>query len=174
MKHKVLIAIMVMLANVSVGFAQNDESVSFSSPGRWNLVVAEIGYAASTFSEPKLSGSYGWGMTVLGSMKGSKFGSGVHFEQCFNLGLVDSDWCSMPIKLGPAFAYRFKEQTFITLPVCFVCAVPIGDDASTGWGMEISPTVYLGKKWGIYFGPNISIPFSGGDVNCGFKAGIQI
>ncbi len=165
---RMVLAIMVILVNQGFSYAQGQ------NPNvKQNIVVGELGYAATTFDDVVASGSYGVGMTALFPVSKSKFGVGFHWNVGMRLGLVDSEYATVPVRLGPTVGYHFKDQFFIAMPVNILCDISAGSDVSTGWGMELSPSIYLGKKWGIYFGPNMCVPFSGGDVGFGFKAGLQ-
>ncbi len=136
----------------------------------------EVGYAASTFDDVKLSGSYGMSLTGLPWQIKNNFYAGYYLSPLnFNFGLVDSDYTSDVIKLGPALGYYFKPTIFVTLPVAALCNVHFhGSDTQLAWGMEISPTFYVGsKKFGLYAGPMLTVGFTGGTkADFGFKAGI--
>ncbi len=165
-----MFAFMVVLVNLGFGYAQGRSSYRTTK----NIVVLELEYAATSFEDVRGSGSYGVGMTALFPVSGSKFGAGFHWNVGMRFGLVDSKYATVPVRFGPSFGYHFKDQFFIAMPVDVLCDISAGSNLPTSWGIELSPAIYLGKKWGIYFGPNLCVPFaSGGKVSCGFKAGLQ-
>lgn len=142
-----------------------------------NSLLWEIGYSASSFDDVKLSGSYGFSGTILPWKLVNRLYIGIHFSALnFNFGLVDSEYASCDIKFGPALGYYFTETTFVSMPINIVCNVnPEGksDKTRTAWGMQVSPSIYLGKNFGIYIGPQLTIGFSeGSKANIGFKAGV--
>lgn len=136
----------------------------------------EVGYTASTFDDVKLSGSYGLSMTMLPWEITDNLYVGFHFSPFhFNFGLVDKDFTSDVIKLGPALGYYFTPTIFVSLPVMAVCDVYFqGSDTKTSWGMACAPSLYVGNnKFGVFAGPMFSLPFEGeSKVNTGFRAGI--
>lgn len=137
----------------------------------------EIGYAASRFDEAKLTGSYGIGGIILPWELAPQFYIGIHFSPInFNFGLVDSDFTSVKIKLGPALGYYFTSKVFVAMPIDILCNVypePGDSGNKTAWGMSLAPAVYLGHKHGIFMGPQLEAGFSGGsDVTCGFRVGV--
>lgn len=135
--------------------------------------VIEITYAAGSFEDVKLSGSYGISGTILPWRIAPKLYAGVHFSPFnFNFGL--SDFISDEIRLGPAIGYYFTPKIFISMPLDVLCAVYFddNDDTKTSWGMALAPSLYIGNKWGVFLGPQFSIGFSGNSkVSCGFRAG---
>ena len=138
--------------------------------------VFEVGYAASTFDDVKLSGSYGLSMTTLPWEITNNLYVGLHFSPFhFNWGLVDKDLTSDVIKAGPALGYYFTPTIFVTLPVMAVCDVYTqGIDTKTSWGMACAPSLYVGNNiFGVFAGPMFSLPFEGeSKVSTGFRAGI--
>ena len=138
--------------------------------------VFEVGYAASTFDDVKLSGSYGLSMTMLPWEITDNLYVGFHISPFhFNWGLVDKDLTSDVIKAGPALGYYFTPTIFVTLPVMAVCDVYFqGSDTKTSWGMACAPSLYVGNnKFGVFAGPMFSLPFEGeSKVSTGFRAGI--
>ena len=138
--------------------------------------VLEAGYAASTFDDIKLSGSYGLSMTVLPWEIADNLYAGFHLSPFhFNFGLVDKDFTSDVIKAGPMLGYYFTPTIFVTLPILAVCDVYFeGTDTKTAWGMACTPSLYVGNnKFGVFAGPMFSMGFEGASkVNTGFRAGI--
>ena len=139
-------------------------------------ITFELEYAASSFDDVKLSGTYGIGMTAMPLQIKNNFYAGFHVSPCnFNFGLVDSDYTSDLIKFGPALGYYFKPTVFITLPVDALCNVYFkGSDTKTAWGMSVAPTLYAGsKKIGVFAGPMFTAVFTGEtNTSWGFRAGI--
>lgn len=144
--------------------------------------VYEIGYTAGTFDDIKASGSYGFGWTILPWNLVDNLYAGIHFSPLnFNFGLVDSDFTTNVIKLGPAIGYYLTPNIFVSMPVTALCTVSfksINEDGKKesktklSWGMAWAPSIYVGKKVGIYVGPVFSMGFEGKTkVDCGFRAG---
>ena len=91
----------------------------------------------------------------------------------FNYGLSDFNYDE--IRLGPAIGYYFTPKIFISMPLDVLCDVYFGDndETKTAWGIALAPAIYLGKKAGIFIGPQFQVGFSSGSkVSCGFRAGI--
>ena len=137
----------------------------------------EIDYAATTYDDIKLSGSYGFSMTMLPWKIVDDLYVGIHFTPFhFNFGLVDKELTSDLITLGPALGYYFTPTIFVTLPVELMCYVYFKDSSTkTSWGMACTPSIYLGtKKFGVFAGPMFSFPFveGGTEISTGFRAGI--
>lgn len=139
----------------------------------------EIGYTAGRFDGVKETGSYGLGMTFLPWNIVDKLYAGFHLSPfSFNFGLVDSDFVTDIIKLGPAIGYYFTPNIFVALPVVALCSLSFKDPETgksktmTEWGMACAPSIYIGKKFGVYVGPFFSMGFKGKTkVDCGFRAG---
>lgn len=140
-----------------------------------NKSVFDLTYTASSFDDVKGSGVYGFSMTFLPWKIANRFYVGLNFSP-FNLnaGLVDSNFISDLIYVGPAFGIYLSSTVFISIPINASCNILFGDDSNkTTWGMIVSPTLYLGKKGGLFFGPNFYKAFKGdSDVTCGFRTGI--
>lgn len=137
--------------------------------------VTDLSYAAGSFKEAKLSGTYGLSCTTLPWKIAPRLYAGIDFSPLnLNYGLNDY-FNYAEIRLGPVIAYYFTPKIFISIPLNVLCQVYIGDDdkTKTGWGMGLVPAVYLGRKVGIFFGPQFTIGFSGNSkVSCGFRTGI--
>lgn len=139
----------------------------------------EIGYTAARFDGVKETGSYGVGLTFLPWNIVDNLYVGFHLSPfSFNFGLVDSDFVTDVVKLGPAIGYYFTPKIFVALPVVALCSVSF-TDPETGksktmaeWGMACAPSIYIGNKFGVYVGPFFSMGFKGKTkINCGFRAG---
>lgn len=135
----------------------------------------EIGYSASSFDDVKFSGSYGFSWTMLPWKVAPQLYAGIHFSPAyFNFGLVDSDYTTDVIKLGPVLGYYFTPKICVMAPLDLMCVVYFeGNDTKTSWGMSLTPSIYIGNKGGVFLGPQFTIGFeSGSKFNCGFRAGI--
>lgn len=136
--------------------------------------VYEITYAAGSFEDVKLSGTYGFSWTMLPWEIAPKLYAGIHFSPLnFNYGLSDFNYDE--IRLGPAIGYYFTPKIFISAPLDVLCDVYFGenDETKTAWGMALAPAVYIGSKAGVFLGPQFTVGFSGDSkVSCGFRAGI--
>lgn len=148
------------------------ESSNFASERKAGIY--EITYAAGSFEDVKLSGSYGFSWTLLPWEIVPKLYAGIHFSPLnFNYGLSDFNYDE--IRLGPAISYYLTPKIFISMPLDVLCDVYFGnnDETKTAWGMALAPAIYLGKKAGIFIGPQFQVGFSSGSkVSCGFRAGI--
>lgn len=139
--------------------------------------AVEIGYSAESFKYAKGSGSYGLSWTSLPWEIAPRLYAGCHFSPFnFNFGLVDSDYTSDVIKLGPALGYYFTPQIFLAMPLDVDCTVCFsGSKTRTFWGMALAPCIYFGAKYGIYLGPQFSLTFiDGSNINCGFRIGFYL
>lgn len=136
--------------------------------------VYEITYAAGSFKDVKLSGTYGFSWTMLPWEIAPKLYTGIHFSPLnFNYGLSDFNYDE--IRLGPAIGYYFTPKIFISAPLDVLCDVYFGgnDETKTAWGLALAPAVYIGSKAGVFIGPQFTVGFSGtSKVSCGFRAGI--
>lgn len=138
------------------------------------LSTYEITYVASSFENAKLSGTYGISWSILPWKLAPRLYSGVHFSAPnFNFGLSDFNYSE--IRFGPAVGYYFTPYIFISMPLDVLCDVYVGDndETKTAWGLALAPSVYIGRKGGVFLGPQFSIGFSGDSkVFCGFRAGV--
>lgn len=164
-------------APVQYDIQANEEHKPISNQAQdRKMKVVEFGYAASTFDDVKVSGSYGYSVTFLPWEITENLYMGVHISPFYlNFGLVDKDLISDVIKLGPALGYYFTPTIFVTLPVTAVCAVYFkNSDTKSSWGMSWAPSLYVGnKKFGLFAGPMFTLPFEGeSKVSTGFRAGI--
>lgn len=152
--------------------AEVSEASDFESKRK--TVVYEITYAAGSFEDVKLSGTYGFSWTMLPWEIAPKLYAGIHFSPLnFNYGLSDFNYDE--IRLGPAIGYYFTPKIFISMPLDVLCDVYFSDndETKTAWGMALAPAVYIGSKAGIFIGPQFTVGFSGDSkVSCGFRAGI--
>lgn len=148
------------------------ESSDFESERKTGMY--EITYAAGSFEDVKLSGSYGLSWTLLPWVIAPKLYAGIHFSPLnFNYGLSDLNYDE--IRLGPAIGYYFTPKVFISVPLDVLCDVYFdnSDETKTAWGMALAPAIYLGKKAGVFIGPQFQVGFSSGSkVSCGFRMGI--
>lgn len=138
--------------------------------------VYELVYSAASFDDVKLTGSYGISFTILPWKMAPQLYGGIHCSPLnFNYGLVDSDYTSSVVKLGPALGYYFTPKMFLAVPLDLICDIYTNgnDETETAWGMSLAPTVYIGSGGGVFFGPQFTIGFEGdSDISCGFRAGI--
>lgn len=150
------------------------ESSGFESERKKGM--CEFTYAAGSFEDVKLSGTYGFSWTLLPWEIAPKLYAGIHFSPLnFNYGLSDLNYDE--IRLGPAIGYYFTPKIFISMPVYVLCDVYSGDndETKTAWGMALAPAIFLGKTAGIFIGPQFQVGFSSGSkVSCGFRAGIYL
>ena len=128
-----------------------------------------MGYSATSFDYAKASGCYGIGGTALWNLAGRLY-LGFNYSINYNYGLVDFDYSTLLFKFGPALGFHFSEGFMVAVPADVICAV-FGEE--TAWGMQIAPTLYLGKTFGVYLGPQFSFAFAeGSTTSIGFRVGL--
>lgn len=153
-------------------------AVSYNSfESERNASVFEIGYSASTFKDVKTSGSYGISFMYLIKQIAPNLYAGFRASPFnLNFGLVDSDFVSDTITLGPAVGYYFTPKIFVAVPLELMCNVYFhGTDTKTAWGLDLSPCVYIGDRFGVYLGPQFSVGFNQrSKIQCGFRVGIYL
>lgn len=137
----------------------------------------QFGYFATNFDYVKESGHYGFGWTALYWQMAPSLYAGFHFSPVnFNFGLVDIDYTSDIIMLGPAIGYSISPNVLLSTPLDVMCNVFYDSNSSkthSVWLMSLSPTVFIGRNYGVYLGLMLTIPFeSSSKVTCGFNAGI--
>ena len=138
----------------------------------------EVGYTTTSFKSVKMSGMYGFGFTMLPWELAKNLYMGFHFSPLnFNFGLAPKGYESDVIMLGPAVGYYFTPTILVSVPLDIMCNVMPGvgedDKLYTSWGLGLSPSLYVGKKFGVYMGPVLTIPFvDNAKVTCGFRAGM--
>lgn len=157
-------------------YSNNDPKSSSTSTHLYKKYAIEVGYNAVSFDDVKLTGSYGLSFTAFALEIVNDLYLGIHVSPFnFNWGLVDSDFASDAIKLGPALGYYFTPTIFVSLPVAVVCNLYFkGTDTKTSWGMSWAPSLYVGSnKIGLFAGPMFSLGFEGDSkIQTGFRAGI--
>ena len=160
-------------------------TVEKDSPGTWRReederkwALWEIGFTSLSFEAVKASGMYGFGFTMLPWEIAPDLYAGFHFSPLnFNFGLAPEGYESDMIMLGPAIGYYFTPTVFISAPLDLICNVSFGlgndDKVYTDWGLSLLPSIYIGKKFGVYAGLVLNIPFvDNAEVTCGFRTGI--
>jgi hypothetical protein len=95
----------------------------------------------------------------------------MHFGFNFNNGLAAvSTQEGTLLYLGPAIGYQLGSLFFVGGSLDLTCGIY---DKKTYWGLDFSPTLYFGKKFGVYAGPRFSVGFSSGsEFETGFRAGL--
>lgn len=83
---------------------------------------------------------------------------------------------------GPQLGYYFTPAVFLAVPLDVVCETMVGSNTKqleqvgaedTFWGLSLLPSIYIGKKFGVYAGLVLNIPFvDNAEVTCGFRTGI--
>ena len=156
--------------DVSTNDAQKEETKKRKSG------FMEFGYSGGTFKEAKETGSYGMSLTYLPWEVASDLYLGLRVQPfAFNYGLVDSEFATDEIRLGPAVGYYISQNIVMTMSYDIMCVFGFGgSDTKAVWGMSISPALYIGKR-GLYLGPQFTKSFKGGGkMNTGFRIGFFI
>ncbi|HIR72131.1 MAG TPA: LysM peptidoglycan-binding domain-containing protein [Candidatus Coprenecus pullicola] len=154
------------------------ERLTSSREDERKSAIFEVMYTAGSFEDVKFSGMYGFGFTMHPWEIAPDLYAGFHFSPLnFNFGLVPEGYESDVVMLGPAIGYYFTPAIFISAPLDVICNVSFGigrdDKVYTKWGLSLSPSVYIGRKFGVFLGPVFSISFvKNAEVVCGFRAGI--
>ena len=171
MIKKIFMAFLMMYASSGVVMAQSAEQ---EKEVKYKKSYFELSYSATSFDEAKASGCYGISWTMLPWKLAGGLYLGFNLSPFnFNFGLVDSDYTTDVIKFGPALGFHFSRGFMVAVPVDVTCAVGFGDETSTAWGMQIAPTLYLGKTFGVYLGPQFSFAFAeGSTTSTGFRVGL--
>lgn len=130
----------------------------------------EAYFSAGSFDYIKESGHYGASINFFPWEICNKFYAGIHLTFLdFNYGLSDNNFTEF--KIGPAFQLCLSQSVFIAMPVNLVISTDF--EHSVGWGANIAPAIYFGKKGGIFAGPQFTFGFSeGSKAQTGFRAGI--
>ena len=164
-------------------------TVEKDSPGTWRKEederkwdFYEVQFMATSFKSVKASGMYGLGVIALPLEVAPDWVIGGHFSLLVNFGLASKGWESFVAMFGPVLGYYFTPSVFISAPLDVVCSSIVGSNAKlleqigaedTSWGLSLSPSVYIGRKFGVFLGPVFSISFvKNAEVVCGFRAGI--
>lgn len=147
---------------------------------KWDFY--EVQFMATSFKSVKASGMYGLGVIALPLEVAPDWVIGGHFSLLVNFGLASKGWESFVAMFGPALGYCFTPSVFISAPLDVVCNSIVGSNAKlleqigaedTSWGLALSPSVYIGRKFGVFLDPVFSISFvKNAEVVCGFRAGI--
>lgn len=147
---------------------------STSSESTKKDIVRELFFSAISFKDVRTNGSYGFGASFFYGDGTVSFG--LHSSFSWNAGLVKIDYSTYRIGLGPAAQTYLTENVFIIMPIDIMCGIyngPLDDKIHTAWAMQISPAVYVGKKRGIFFGPQMAVGFhEKSKPTFGFKTGI--
>lgn len=160
-------------SNSEVMHVNKSNDDTFESDRKSSFI--EVGYSASSFEDVKLSGSYGISWTIFPWKIASESYLGIHFSPLnVNFGLVDSDYTTDIIKVGPSLGVYITPKICVAVNLDAMCVVYFeSDDTKTAWGMSLEPAIYLGSSAGIYVGPQFTMSFEGDSkIDCGFRAGI--
>jgi hypothetical protein len=155
-------------ADLTAAEYEEEQEVKDSSVG-----FIEAGYLAGSFDEPKYTGFYGFSSSLY-TESSSGLWTGMHFGFNFNNGLAAASSAEGTLLyLGPAIGYKLSSLFFVGGSVDLTCGIYDKSDKKTNWGLDISPTLYFGKKFGVYVGPRFTIGFSkGSEFETGFRAGL--
>lgn len=149
-----------------------NSAASFEAERKKNFY--ELFFSSSSFEDAKGSGTYGMSWTMYPWKIVPRLYAGIHFSPFgFNFGLNDLT-CDV-VRFGPSLGFYITPKILVSMPLDVMCTIYFdeNDNEKTAWGISVSPAIYVGKKVGIFFGPQLSAGFSdGSDVTCGFRTGI--
>ena len=134
-------------------------------------------YQLGDFTNAKYSSCYGLGIFFPSVVNWGALHIGGNLNFSINAGVV-KEWGCL-IDFGPSVRYDIAENVFFNMPVDVRCAVTIPEgttDTHADWGLQLAPAihVFFTKKFGIYFGPQMTIGFySGAKPAFGLVAGIS-
>lgn len=138
-------------------------------------VIGGVNYFASTFEDVKLSGHYG--IFISASNIGySLFGFDATLGS-FNWGLVDKDFTSDVILLGPNVSYEIIPDLRLSCSAQCICSLYFVDtETKKDWAWALVPNLrYNINKLSIITGLFINRSFKKqGKVACGFEVGLGI
>jgi hypothetical protein len=129
-------------------------------------------YSAGTFDDVKMSGSYGYAMTVMPWSLSKSLYIGIHFAQLMNYGIVDSKSAQITSQFGTALGYTITPRVTLAVPV----AASVTYVHGTIWSLIWTPTFHFDvyKKFGLFAGPMFTKTFvDGSKIQCGFRAGLH-
>lgn len=132
-----------------------------------NLLGTYLGvfYIAQSFQDIKTSGFYG----LMAERYGDWDNIGLSIWAGLNVGLIDFDFSSYSVALGPNYSYQFAERCIAILPASVVLNLDRNDNISWGWCVNPKVGIYIDKHAEAQLGLFISGGFKGGQVNCGFS-----
>lgn len=159
----------------------SDSNVSISSPSEKkhhdedeSSFVWGFAYMAGTFDDVKTSGHYGI-MIETYDIKGSGLGFG-GIVGSLNFGLVDSDFASDLIQLGPNYSFLLGGSNNSRLIIPFYINYSFFGDKykeltgkSDAWGWSVNPKISFGC---IQAGLLFLGGFEGSSVSTGFSAAL--
>lgn len=164
-------------------------TVEKDSPGTWRKeederkwTFYEVQFMATSFKSVKASGKYGLGVIALPWEVAPDLCVGGHMSLAVNFGLASKGWETFTAMFGPQLGYYFTPAVFLAVPLDVVCETMVGSNTKqleqigaedTFWGLSLLPSIYIGKKFGVYAGLVLNIPFvDNAEVTCGFRTGI--
>lgn len=143
----------------------------------YHPIFAVAQYLMGDFKSAKTSGAYGLGIVASSISHWGRFHVGANVNFLINAGFVD-DWGCI-ISFGPSARIDINKSFFVNIPVNAICSVTFPDgstDTETTWGASIAPCIhaFISEKFGIFVGPQLSVPFSSGSKAVfGFQAGLS-
>ena len=132
----------------------------------------EAYYSASSFKEPKYSGTYGIGMMV-----NTRINLGMSFRARMNYGIMPGGYFIMD--LGPQYTICFTERFHLNIPAHVSMYIPPVSgkyySPDTLWAFNMTPSFqYMIGKLILKAGVTFDVPFKGGDPTFGFLTGLGI
>lgn len=149
----------------------SDDDEGADEGERSSFTAVEIGFMATSFESVKYSGHYGMSMAFYKQTKQANIWAGVHiYEFNFNWGLAPSSATSDLVGIGPALGTPIGAGAFVGASMDLLCDIY---DGGCSWGLDLAPTVYIGRKGGLYLGLLETWSFKGGgNGTTGFRAGV--
>lgn len=144
---------------------------------------AGANFTCTSFDNFEDGSHYGFQTNCL-NLENSLFGFTFGFG--YNFGLVDVDYSTLEIVLGPNVSYPVNQYISLVLPVCGVCDYRSGKSKEEKaldkevkkltWGIMATPEVFvhLSDKFSINLGLTIGTSFvKDSKVTCGFIGGLN-
>lgn len=162
--------------NTHTTYTENSNS-SYNSDEVSHPIHFSLIYQLLSFEDTKYSSVYGVGLTANSIGHWGIFHIGANLNFCINAGVID-DWGCL-IDFGPMARIDIAKHYFVTIPVNASCSVTFPEkstDTKTTWGAKIAPSIncFFSDKFGIFLGPQMSIPFAeGAKVGFGLQAGLS-
>lgn len=150
---RALSALVLFVACLSSGYAQENAFISPTSDASEQsvsqsevLLFWDLQYTA----DPDYidQGMYGFGINRLENKR-----IGISFSAKANYGLIDSDYASSLVKIGPNYSYALSDKLWLYVPLCanlIISNYPSYNkygneelEMDVNWGLDLTPSLAL-------------------------------